>query len=81
MATITLYVANPTGSDVTTNSKTAKAHGVTALTFDNTQMSGGGTDLFYFLAHDCAVTSSTGSTFVEREKQGFMLEFDETDIQ
>jgi hypothetical protein len=81
MATITLDVANPTGADVTTNSKTAKAHMVTALTFDNTQMTGGGTDLFYFLANGCAVTSSTGSTFLQREQQGFMLEMDETDIQ
>jgi hypothetical protein len=54
---------------------------VTALTFDNTQMTGGGTDLFYFLANGCAVTSTTGSTFQQREQQGFMLEMDQTDIQ
>lgn len=81
MANVTLQVANPTDADVTTNSKTAKARAVTALVFDNAALTNGWTDVVYFLANGCAVTSTTGSTFQQREKQGFMFEFDQADIQ
>lgn len=81
MATITLQVANPTSAAVTTNSKTAKANAVTALQFDNAALTGGWTDVVYFLANGCAVTSTTGSTFQQREQQGFIIEMDQEDVQ
>jgi hypothetical protein len=79
MANVTLQVANPTSADVTTNSKTAKARFITDLVFDNAATTNGWTDVVYFLAHGCAVTSTTGSTFEQREGQGFMFEFDQRD--
>jgi hypothetical protein len=81
VATVSLQVANPTAADVTTNSKTAKAHSVTALSFDDAALTGGWTDVVYFLSHGCAVTSTTGSTFAQREQQGFMLNMEQSDVQ
>lgn len=81
MATVTLQVANPTSAAVTTNSKTAKANAVTALQFDDSALTNGWTDIVYFLAHGCAVTSTTGSTFQQREGQGFLIENDQEDVQ
>jgi hypothetical protein len=74
MAIVTLEVANPTGADITTNGKTAVAHAITNLAFDNAALANGWNDLVVFLAGGCAVTSTTGSTFQQREQQGFMLE-------
>jgi hypothetical protein len=40
------------------------------LTIDTTT-----TDAYGFLAAGCALTSTTGSTFQDRQQEGFMFEF------
>lgn len=72
MANVVLEIANPSGSNVTVNSQVAVARSITNLTIADTTA-----DVYGFLAAGCAVTSTTGSTFLQREQQGFMLEFDQ----
>lgn len=74
MANVHLQVANPTSSDVTVNAQVAKARRVTVLTIDDTT-----TDAYGFLAAGCALTSTDGSTFEQREQQGFLLENEQLD--
>lgn len=74
MATVVLQVANPTDTDVTVNAHVAKANRLTNLSIDNTT-----SDVYGFLASGCAVSSTTGSTFQQREQEGWMLEFEGRD--
>lgn len=68
MATIHLQIVNPNTSGVTVNGQTAKANAITKLSIDNTT-----TDAYGFLAAGCALTSDDGSTFRQRQDEGFLL--------
>lgn len=73
MALVNMQVANPTGADIVTNGKTAHAHQISVLAFDDAALVNGWNDAVYFLARGCAVTSVVGATFEQREEGGFML--------
>lgn len=75
MAIVALQIANPTAADVVVNGNTAKSRRLTLLNIDNTT-----TDVYGFLAAGCAATSSTGSTFEQREQEGFLLENEQLDV-
>lgn len=69
MANVNLLISNPTTSDVTVNSQTAKAHTVTPLTIADT-----GSDVYGFLAAGCAVVSVSGTADLSaREKAVYVL--------
>lgn len=68
MALKNLQVVNPTASAVTVNGKTAPAGAITKLQLDDT-----GADAYGFLAAGCALTSDDGSTFRQREDEGYLL--------
>jgi hypothetical protein len=77
VANVDLQVVNPKKTDVTVNAHVAKANRITKLTIDNTTA-----DVYGFLAAGCAVTSIAGSaTYEQREKEGFMLEILQQDVQ
>jgi hypothetical protein len=79
MAVRAYYVSNPTGADITTNAKTAKARRITSLNFDDAALANGWTDLVVFLAGGCTVVSSQ-ATFEQRQQGGEIQQVEEQDI-
>lgn len=75
MAIIQVAVANPTMADVTVNGKTAAANHLTKLGLDDTT-----NEAYQFMAAGCALASTTGATFQQREQGGYILERDEATI-
>lgn len=71
MAVHNMQVVNPNANAVTINGKTAPANAITKLQFDDAQAAP--SDLFGFLAAGCAVTADDGSTFKQREDEGYLL--------
>jgi len=61
-------------TDVTVGTNVARARRITVLAIDNTTA-----DLYTFLAQGCAATSTTGSTFEQREQEGWLLSREQLD--
>lgn len=80
MAVKTFYVANPTGADITTNAKTAKARRLTALSFDDAALANGLTDMAVFFTGGCTIAPSVGVTTEQREIAGELIQVEESDI-
>lgn len=80
MAVRNYYVANPTGVDITTNAKTAKARRVTSLAFDDAALANGWTDLVVFLAGGCLVVSALQATMEQKQIAAELVQVEEQDV-
>lgn len=79
MAVVQMFVANPTGADITVNTKTAVRNRITQLAFDDAALVNGWNDAVSFLNQGCAIVHSTG-TMQQREQEGFLIAREERDV-